>query len=421
MISYPFPPNASAGAVRSERFARYLSRFSWSTNVVTIKKRNDLFVESARLDSLGDNVRVHHTYTFDPWLLLREKNIKNIFMRAFRSIAMKLCSFPDHMVFWVPFAVWKGLMINKEAQINAIYTTSPPHSTHLAGLILSCITHKPWIVDFRDPWTLNAYRNSGYFDRFLYFIEKRMEISVIKRAKKILANTEANRTNMLKAFHWLKHDKVITITNGWEEFLLPPAQDKVNGKFTIVHSGNFYSRFNPYGLLYALAKWKNGKQPEDIPPMKNISVILLGARDAETKQVVQKLNLEGIVKIEPWMPLSKAREIMVNADILWASLGTGKEASTYIPSKIFEYIATKTPIIGFFPEGETADLIRKTKTGVTFTSDDPVPIIRFLNEKDCMKREGKGPVYSPDDSVISQYDIREIVSELAKILNSLVD
>ena len=27
MISYPFPPNASAGAARSERFARYLPSF----------------------------------------------------------------------------------------------------------------------------------------------------------------------------------------------------------------------------------------------------------------------------------------------------------------------------------------------------------------------------------------------------------
>ena len=206
-----------------------------------------------------------------------------------------------------------------------------------------------------------------------------MEISVIKRAKKILANTEANRTNMLKAFHWLKHDKVITINNGWEEFQLSSNQDRSSGKFTIVHSGSFYPKFKPYALLYALAKWKNGKQPEDIPPIKNISVILLGARDAETKQIVKKLNLEGIVKVEPWIPLSKAREIMVSADMLWTSLGTGKEASTYIPSKIFEYIAAKTPIIGFFPDGEAANLIRKTGTGVVFTNDEPYPIIRTIH------------------------------------------
>jgi len=57
---------------------------------------------------------------------------------------------------------------------------------------------------------------------------------------------------------------------------------------------------------------------------------------------------------------------MCGADLLWASLGTGNESSTYIPSKLFEYIAAKRPIWGFFPEGEAAYLIRETNVGETF-------------------------------------------------------
>ena len=47
---------------------------------------------------------------------------------------MKNFSAP-HENSWVPFAVNSGMRIRKENRIDAIYTTSPPHSSHAAGLI----------------------------------------------------------------------------------------------------------------------------------------------------------------------------------------------------------------------------------------------------------------------------------------------
>ena len=72
MISYPFPPNSSAGAVRSERFARYLPEFGWKVDVVTIKPTRHLFKDRACLDTLGKNVEVHFTSTIDPWTRLKD-------------------------------------------------------------------------------------------------------------------------------------------------------------------------------------------------------------------------------------------------------------------------------------------------------------------------------------------------------------
>ena len=52
MICYPFPPNASAGAVRSERIARYLAWQGWDVDVVTIRQREDLYHEKTQLEKL---------------------------------------------------------------------------------------------------------------------------------------------------------------------------------------------------------------------------------------------------------------------------------------------------------------------------------------------------------------------------------
>ena len=418
MISYPFPPNPSAGGVRSERFARYLPEFGWKVDVVTIRPVHDLFEDKTYLKTMDKNVRVHRTVILDPWLLLEDKRPNNLILRVFRSIIMRLFSFPDHMLLWVPFAVMAGIKILNKKPIDAIYTTSPPHSTHLAGLILSRLKLKPWLADFRDPWTLRAYCGKSVVEAFLLKIEQIMERSVLKKATVILANTKANRKNLLKTLPFLKLDKVIHLPNSWEEFPKSAYNVNKNGPFTILHAGTFYPIFKPYALLHALAAWRNGKHPPDIPPLEqDVQVILLGSGDDDTKRVIHELGIEDIVQIRPRVALEDARKTMCQADLLWTSLGTERESSTYVPSKLFEYIATKRPILGFFAEGEAASLIRETGTGIVFTNDDQDLIIRTIHKVMSLKGNKTPAWFKPNEQVIASYHIKKITYQLSRVLN----
>jgi glycosyltransferase involved in cell wall biosynthesis len=420
MVSYPFPPNASAGAVRSERFARYLGEFGWSVEVITISPRKDMFEDSQRLRTLGDHVRVHFTNTWDPWLWLQRKNARGFLLRNVKSSLMKLFSFPDHMIFWTPFAILKGLKILRKKKISALYTTGPPHSSHLAGMCLSKMTGIPWVADFRDPWTLNRYhpyQGRKGIDNILLNFERLIEKGVYSKAGKVLANTKANQENVLKAFPWIGEEKIVHVPNGWEEYGIVEQLVKKDSLFTIVHSGTFYPRFKPYGLLHALAAWKKGSNLNGITPMPPIKVILLGARDSVTKRTVSDLGLDDIVEIRPWVSLEESRNVMVEADLLWTSLGTGKESATYIPSKVFEYFSAKRPIIGFFPEGETERLINETKTGVVFTSDEPSPVIAELR-KAIENKNRRKVTYAPDEIALGKYEIKRITANFVGILNT---
>lgn len=425
IISYPFPPNASAGAVRSERFARYLAKSGWKIDVITIQPRLDLFEDKNRLNNLGENVTVHFTTTFDPWLWLRDKRPENLMVRAIRSVLMRLFSFPDHMLLWMPFALKKALSIHKKNRFDAIYTTSPPHSTHLIGLLLSKLTGKPWVADFRDPWTLNAYRGKGKIENILLWIERKLEKTIYVNSSAIFVNTKANKENMLKAFPFIEKDKVIHLPNGWEEFAENNIDgEKKNEQLIIVHAGTFYPKFKPYALFYALSAWHNGDHPKTIPPLNksNIQIILLGTKDDTTKKLIVELGLEKFVVIKPWVAQAEAQRYMRQADLLLASLGTGQESATYVPSKLFEYIAAGKPIIGFFPEGEAASLIRETGTGIIFTSDDPAPIIKTLNrlQLELGSSHQVNTLCHRREDVIASYHIGKITGRLAEILNQIV-
>lgn len=423
MISYPFPPNASAGAVRSERFARYLSELGWKITVITIKPRADLFFDKAKFDELNNTITICQTETFDPWLKLLNKKPSNIISRIIRSVIMKVSSFPDHMLFWNPFVIAKGLQLFKKSVFDAIYTTSPPHSTHLSGLILSRITKVPWITDFRDPWTLNALNIKRGLYKLLGLIEKYIEKKVLGHASVVLANTPINRKKLLNAFPMLNSENVIYLPNGWEAFpddIVDTASNVTSDhKFTIVHAGTFYPKFRPYALLQAVAAWRDGLIPFGCPEFREgaIDIKLLGARDHQTREIVNSLHLDDVVTIHPWVSHHEAKRVMLEADLLWVTLGTGVESSSYVPSKLFEYIAAKKPIIGFFPNGDAASLIRETRTGVVFTSDDPMPVISHIHQ--MMSDRNKN--YNPDTEAIEGYHIKSIVMRLDDVIHKLID
>jgi glycosyltransferase involved in cell wall biosynthesis len=419
MISYPFPPNPSAGAVRSERFARYLAEFGWGIDVITIKPQQAQPVSDSEL--FGDKIAVHRTRTLDPWLWLLNKIPKNIILRAIRSVLMRIFSFPDHMMLWLPFAVFRCFKICREKEINAIYTTSPPHSSQIIGYLLAKITGIPWVADFRDPWTLNAYKDTGVIDTILFKISAMMERVVYKHATVVLVNTKANRQNLIQHFKFIDSSKIVYLPNGCEAFpesYHKPSRHENDKTLMIVHAGNFYPRFKPYALFYALSLWKKGDVARDIPPLGpgEIRVLLLGATDLTTEMLLKQLEIDDIVEIKKWVEQNEAQREMCQADLLLATLGTGKSSSTYIPSKLFEYFSARKPILGFFPEGVARDLIHETNTGIVFTSDNPVPVAQFLKKMILHKKNDEIP-YAPNELNVSGYDIRKNVKRLEAILN----
>lgn len=421
MISYPFPPNPSAGAVRSERFARYLVDYGWNVDVLTIKPQKNN--ASNHPESLGSGVNVCRTRTLDPWLWMSKRVPKNMFLRAVRSVLMKIFSFPDHMILWIPFALMTGIGLCKRKRIDVIYTTSPPHSSHIIGYLLSTITGIPWVSDFRDPWTLNAYKSENPIDGFLMKLSLFMEKEVYKKSSAILVNTLDNRKKLLDYFTCIDKQKIEYLPNGWEDF--PEEIYEIGQKkavaFTVVHAGTFYPRFRPYAFFYALSDWKRGKFKDCVTDLceQNIRVILLGASDSETRRLIDTLKLNDVVEIRSWVPQEKAWEIMCSADLLLATLGTGKESATYIPSKLYEYIAAKRPILGFFPEGSASRLIGDTRTGTVFTRDDSLPVLLFLQTM-MDKKSSDTNSYNPDERAVQECHVKKRVGELDKILSGLI-
>src|SRR5690606_1935369 len=75
---------------------------------------------------------------------------------AWKRFLVAMALMPDdHQGFILPAAV-RAIRLIRSRGVVLLYTTGPPHSAHVAGLLAKLATGVRWAAEFRDPWTDNA-------------------------------------------------------------------------------------------------------------------------------------------------------------------------------------------------------------------------------------------------------------------------
>jgi hypothetical protein len=92
---------------------------------------------------------------------------------------------PDRWSTWWVAAVWKGLRLIRQHQINAIWSTYPIMTAHCIAHTLSRVTGLPWIADFRDP--VSGSVEAG--NPFSVSSQTRWERKVLDRATRVVFTT----------------------------------------------------------------------------------------------------------------------------------------------------------------------------------------------------------------------------------------
>jgi len=442
IIAYGFPPMSYAGVFRTLKFCKYLPQFDWQPLVLTIKDTPYHHKNYSLLEQLPTNVTVYRTSTIDParWYSHRarlkkskinmysqkssEDSVKgNVIFKSgvskkIRKFLFNLVSFPDHMIFWIPFAVIAGIKIVRKEKPDVIYVSSPPHSSHLIGLILSKLFGKPWIADFRDPLVDNEYIVQLSQSKIQMKINVWLEAVIIRQATCVLLNTTSNRNTMLKRYHSLDQNKLITLTNGFDEDDVKDIVAEENQKFTITFLGSFYPYFKTDLFLDGLKLWIEKAGASTV--LHRFQVLFIGGKNPEVESMIHKRNLSDIIHCVGYMPKKEAMRMCLASHLLLLILGFNKDSERIVPSKIFDYFLCKKPILAIAPEGEMEKLIRESKTGYIVTENKPGHIEKIIDDNYREFIAGRKVNYSPDWDVIEQYSARFLSKTLASIFNDAI-
>ena len=426
LITYAFPPMGLVGAIRPYKLCRYLPSKGWVPEVITVNPRKGLHLDFTLLENIPEAVIVHRTKTFDPVLIYRQyrketkgkgkndtklnagKNKNDLkynnkyiinMIELIKNIFLNALSTPDHQVFWNIFIFITGIRILlKEKNIQFIMTSSPPHSSQIAGMILSILFRKPYIVDYRDPWNDIFVIKKGYIRSK---IEILLESCIIKRANYVISTSETYANVLKKRYiRYNEGGKYVYITNSFEKELFLSINSVSSPIFTISYLGIFYPQYNPYYFFKVLSVYLN---QYNIGKGK-ISLKIIGNIDKNTNDILYKYNLLEILDITGRVNHEEAIKIAKSSDLLLLLMGTTElTPKGWIPSKLIEYIACGKPILGIVPEGEAAKIIRNTNTGYVITTEDEESIITILKKEHERKMNGEIYINNSESKEIDKY------------------
>ncbi|MBN1637284.1 MAG: glycosyltransferase [Deltaproteobacteria bacterium] len=439
IISYAFPPLSIAGTFRPMKFVKYLSEFGWDPSVITVDGRDDIPRDETLLKQLPEDLEVVRKQAWGPAKLRiisksdfsknditgNKNTVQQKYVRIKRdlaNLANNFISIPDPLIYWVPSVVSAALRMYSSKPYDVIFTTSPPHSIHFAGLALSRRLKVPWIADFRDPWVDNVYFKT-LKGTIRIATDSWLEKAVITSCSRVIANTGPNRNKLLKRYgSFVSDSHILTITNGFDKQLIDTVIPRQFDKFTICHTGVYYSIMEPYFFFESVARWLNSRQDKN-SIMKSIQILMVGTNESEMKPILEKLSLNELVHFIPRVSHEKAISYAKSADLLLVNLGFGDKdkAQGWIPLKLYDYLGCRRPILGILPEGGAASkLIQQTKSGYVISSPDHQAVADILERHFSAYKDNRPEKdFCPNNSELGKYDVCSLTQELANTLDKV--
>ncbi len=405
LVAYHYPPLGGPGVFRTLKFSKYLPKYNYQPFILTIKNPMYRLKDSSLMGEIPKDVKINRVFAFEHRILRVPRLLK---------LNLKWFYLPDEHIGWLPFAVFHGSKLIHREDIDVLFATSPSYSTLLIGSLLKKKTKKPLVIDFRDPWINNSFIE--YPTKLHKFIESKMEKYVLTQTDYITVASDLIRDDLIRRYPFVK-SKIETITNGFdpEDFENLELQKKT-GKFRITYAGSVY------GLLTARTFFNALKEliTENEELKKNIEVVFIGDYGKETQHLVRELHLEENVKLKGYIAHKKCLELIINSDVLLLLITIlGSKGKEILTGKIFEYLASKKPIIAIAPQdGLASELIQKLDAGIIIPPRNvnlvKEAIIKFYNSW-----LNKKQITIKNNDELKKYDRRLLTQKLTKIFEKV--
>lgn len=260
----------------------------------------------------------------------------------------------------------------KEGRFDAVYSTSPPESSHLAALSIHRRTGLPWVADFRDPW-MNLYLFKPPTP-IHELVHRRQERRVCQKAH-VVVTTEWHEDHMKLACP--NAVRVTRLSNGYDaaELAAIPDGRPPRDRLRIVHAGMLTQKRTAIPFLHGLHDLLL-ERPELRP---RLEVLFVGAREDRNERAVGTLGLHGVVRFLDTLPHDETLRLEKHSHILLLIKHANPDYDGMVPGKLYEYIGLRRPVLAIAPDGEAARLITGLRRGVVVAHDDRRALVDTLS------------------------------------------
>lgn len=375
LVAYHFPPMGGSGVQRPLKWAKYLPASGWRPHVVCAGHQHYPVLDESLESEIGPNVPVHRIPGWEPAGLARRiSSLASALLRSASSADIR--RFEDRVywrlerwagclpcleteAFWTGSAARLARRLSRDAQVECVVTTSPPHSVHRVGLRLKRRGGLAWIADLRDPITDNfGYDATGRRHRGWV----RLESQIVAVADRIIVTCEDYAQRLASRYPDAR-GRIVAIPNGFDpddapKAALPRRQDR----FRLANVGAFYSRQTIAPILDAIRRLRDARPDA----AAQIELRLVGTLSASQRAHLRKEDSAFITEAGYRCHRDAVAE-MASADALLLATPDSPGGRLCVPAKTFEYLAFGKHVIAAAHPGSHLDAILRRAGGCTIT------------------------------------------------------
>jgi len=423
MICYYYPPFVTAGTERSAKFAKYLPLSGYVPHILTttiggagtndsqnsVHRATELLAVHRRVTK-----RVSRSNTHLSNSRAGDANEARV-LRRIKSFLLEWMVIPDAQIGWFPSAVRLGRRMLRHNDLDLIYSSSPPETSHLIACCLSHLTGRPLVADFRDGWAFESLKTSVRTNRYRRSIEGALEKTVVRSSDAIITASPPI-TEYFRHRYGLPPTRAVTITNGYdpEDYVDMAATEPPS--FTITHTGTFSksrSTTSPYWFFQAIHELLQEHQGLK----QELHITLVGNLNHDEKRWISDFRLQSVVHCVGQVSREESLRYQLTSTVLL--LVTSPADRSTVTSKLFEYLAARKPILALAQGTAAAEILSAVHTGSIVSPTDVEAIKRAIIALYAQWEGGELGVHI-DPAKLQQFDRRELTRQLAEVFDRVL-
>ena len=399
LISQTYPPHGWTSSRRSGNMAKYLKDYGWQPIVLCQKWTPDNCV-------------------YDPTMVMNIPKDIVVYAADVKKTSRWSSGYVDDVIHRVLFPhitptnfyrTAKILIpsILEKHKIDAVWSSAPQACNHSLAASIVKKYKLPWVADFRDVHQFKGSTISNLIRLLRIFYEKRL----MRSASDITAVSELFAATLVKRHH----RDVKIVYNGYDPDILTPEGTKAIKKFNILYTGGVNlgcPTFRP--LLDACGVLIESGQID----RKDVIIQFFGGgNEVSLRKMFKDHEYLHLVEMNGQIHRDECLERQRNAAILLQATYPGTGTLT---SKIYEYLATRRPILAIPKDENGIDrLLKETNSGISLTSVEDIAeqLLKWYQE---WEKTGTILCHGKEDE-ITKYSRKKQAGQLARILEELTN
>ncbi len=400
-VTHYFPPEIGAPQARLSEFARFWAEMGEDVTVLTGVPNHPTGVVPPEYRRM-----VRRQEEVDGYRVLRT------WLYATRNAGV-LRKTLSHISFMFSSVL---LGTRKSGPADVVVASSPTFFSALGAWAIARLKRARLVVEVRDLWPAIFVELGVLRNRFVIRILERIELWLYSAADAVVVVSEGFKADLVR--RGVSPEKVTTIFNGvdLEQFAVDePADPQIRAELGASQDDTLVLYIGAHGISHGLETIADAAKGLDD---EQIVFAFVGEGAAKEKLVrrVAEIGATNVVT-RPGVTRDEVPRIIASADICLVPLRDIPLFESFIPSKMFEFLACGKAVVGSL-SGEAATILEQAGA-VVVEPEQPLALAAAVaslaeqpDRREAMGRVGRAHVES-------HFDRRHLADRYLKLLHSL--